>query len=174
MTITENRDPSADNPVASFEVGIMTSHGCNVGVCIKFSMFDRSLLVTHWSNRIFKQFVDGLDQYQGTLGDSAFMFRAHRDPSLAEGLDPRHPYHTLRDEAPELTSEEIGSAKLSTDVNVIQCVARGATFEARVGYSNGQTQSIFIHEYTALSLLGYLLDYIKAAEILTGPMGGAA
>ena len=170
----EQRYPTADNPVSSFEVGIMTSHGSNIGVCIKFSMFDRSVLVTHWSNRVFKLFVDGLDQYQGTLGDSAFMFRAHRDPSLAEGLDPRHPYHTLREEAPALTSEEIGSAKLSTAVEAIQCVARGATFEARVGYSNGHTQSIFIHEYTALSLLGYLLEYMEAAEILSGPMGGTA
>jgi len=174
MMQAEQRDPSVDNPVSSFETGIITLRGAWIGVCIKFAMFDKSTRITHWSPKAYHALVAGLTEYCNDLGPQAFMFRAHSDPSLTEGLDPRHPFHTLLSEVPALSDDEIGTAGLKTGINEAEFVSRGPTFEVQPVYGNGRRESIFLHEYTALSLLGYLQEYMKAAKILTGPAAGSA
>ena len=80
-TQAEQRSPDADNPVSSFEVGIMTVRGSWVGICIKFSMYDKATKITHWSPHAYSLLIEALDQYYQHLGANAFMFRAKADPS---------------------------------------------------------------------------------------------
>jgi len=170
----EQRSPELDNPVSSFEVGIMTVKDAWVGICIKFSMYDHKTKVTHWSPRAYRLLIKALEEYCEHLGASAFIFRAKADPSLVASLPARHPYHTLLNEAPTLTLDEIGTASLRSGIDQPAFVVRGPTFELRPEYGDGRTESIFLHEYTALSLLGYLQEYTEAAKALTGPAGGTA
>lgn len=170
----EQRDPIVDNPVTSFEVGIVTLRQEWVGICIKFAMYDRSHKVTHWSPEAFHKLMGALDEYHKDLGSRAFMFRAAANPALVADLPPRHPYHTIINEAPKLTADEVGSAKSSTGIDAADFVVRGPTFEIRPTYGDGRAESIFVHEYTALSLLGYLQTYLEAARRLAGPAAGNA
>lgn len=170
----EQRDPDTDNPVASFEAGIVTVNGAWVGICIKFAMYDKTTKLTHWSLRAYEGMMEALQKYGMELGAGAFMFRAHNDPSLTENLPPRHPYHTLLNEVPKLTESEVGTAQLKTGIDEAQFVFRGPTFEIRPQYGDGRTESIFMDEYTALSLWGYLKKYMEAAATLVGPAEGNA
>jgi hypothetical protein len=174
MTQAEQRDPAVDNPVSSFETGLITLQGAWIGLCIKFAMFDRSTRLTHWSPKASHALIAGLTEYCNNLGSQAFMFRANADPSLTEGLNPRHPFHTLLSEQPTLSEDEIGTAGLKTGINEAEFVSRGPTFEVRPVYGNGRRESIFLHEYTALSLLGYLQEVMKAVQVLIGPTAGSA
>lgn len=173
-TQAEKHSPEMDNPVSSFASGIMTLKGSWVGICIKFSMYDRKTKVMHWSPRAYKLLFQALNKYFQQLGKNAFMFRAEADPALVAGLPARHPYHTLLTEAPEITEDEIGTASLSTGLDRVEFADHGPTFELRPKYGDGRTESIFLHEYTALSLLGYLEQSIEAAKLLTGPAAGNA
>lgn len=173
-TQAEQRSPDVDNPVSSFEVGIMTVRGSWVGICIKFSMYDKATKITHWSPHAYRLLIEALDQYHQHLGANAFMFRAKADPSLVASLPARHPYHTLLTEAPLLTQAEIGTASLSSGIDRATFAVRGPTFELRPEFGDGRTESIYMHEYTALSLLGYLQQYTEAAKKLTGPAAGNA
>lgn len=173
-THAEQRKPETDNPVSSFEVGIMTVKGTWVGICIKFSMYDQTTKVTHWSPHAYGLLIKALDDYYQHLGANAFMFRAKADPSLVASLPARHPYHTLLTEAPLLTEAEIGTAGLGSGIDRATFALRGPTFELRPEFGDGRTESIYMHEYTALSLLGYLQQYTEAAKALTGPAAGNA
>lgn len=170
----EQSSPAADNPVASFEAGIITLKRAWIGVCIKFAMQDRSTLLTHWSPRAFKALVDALQGYFETLGMNAFMIRANNDPTLVAQLPPRHPYNTLLSDRPKLSDDEIGTAGLKTGIAEAEFEAHGSMFELRPLYGDGRHGSIFLHEYTALSLLGYLREYLKVADTLSGPAAGNA
>jgi hypothetical protein len=170
----EQRSPDVDNPVSSFEVGIMTVNGTWVGICIKFSMYDRATKITHWSPRAYRFLIEALEQYYEHLGANAFMFRAKDDPSLVASLPARHPYHTLLTETPLLTEDEIGRAGLGSGIDRVTFAFRGPTLELRPEFGDGRTESIYLHEYTALSLLGYLQQYTEAAKTLTGPAAGNA
>jgi len=147
-TNVEQRSPELDNPVSSFEVGIMTVKGAWVGICIKFSMYDHKTKVTHWSPRAYGLLIKALEEYYEHLGASAFMFRAKADPSLVDSLPARHPYHTLLTEVPKLTEDEIGRASLGSGIDQAAFVVRGPTFELRPEYGDGRTESIYLHEYT--------------------------
>lgn len=173
-TTIEQRSPAADNPVSSFEAGIMTAQGAWVGVCIKFALYDHQTKLTHWSRSAFALLMSGLQEYCNHLGANAFMFRAKADPSLVEGLPARHPYHTILSETPKLSEDEIGAAGFRTGINHATFAVRGPTLELRPVFGDGRTESIFLHEYTALSLFGYLQQYIEAAEVLAGPAAGNA
>lgn len=172
--IIEQRNPEVDNPVSSFEVGIVTKQGVWVGICIKFSMYDKTTKLTHWSPHAFGLLMTSLTEYCNYLGENAFYFRAESDPSLLDGLMPRHPYHTLLSEVPILSEDEIGTAGLKTGIDQATFAVRGPTFELRPVFGDGRTESIYLHEYTALSLLAYLQEYIKAAKTLSGPAAGTA
>jgi hypothetical protein len=174
MTLAEQRDPKLDNPVSGFEVGIITLRGTKIGVCIKFSMYDGSERLTHWTMGAYEHLMLALRTYHDHLGESAFFYRAAKDKSLVEGLSPRHPYHTILSDLPTLSEEEIGSAGLQTGIGDADFVSRGPTFEMRPRYGDGRSKSIFVHEYTALSLYGYLQEYMEAAERLAGPAAGTA
>lgn len=171
---TQQISPNEGNPVSSFEVGLLTRKGVWAGTCIKFAMYDRTTKITHWSLRAFGNLLKALEAYGQHLGTNAFMFRAHSDPALAKSIPPRHPYHTLLTEKPVLTDDEVGSAKLASGIDLVTFVERGPVLELRPQFGDGRTESIFLHEYTALSLLGYLLEYMEAADVLTGPAAGNA
>lgn len=174
MTLAQQRDPTIDNPVSSFEVGIITLHGSTIGVCIKFSMFDGSSRITHWTLSAYQHLMLALKSYHDHLGESAFFYRAAKDKSLVDGLSPRHPYHTVLTEQPTLSEDEIGSAGLRTGIGEADFALRGPTLEIRPRYGDGRTESIYVHEYTALSLYGYLQEYMNAAQRLAGPVAGTA
>ncbi len=59
----EQRDPSVDNPVASFGVGIVTMREDWVGICIKFAMYDRTHKLTHWSPEAFHKLIGALPRW---------------------------------------------------------------------------------------------------------------
>ncbi|WP_374365167.1 hypothetical protein [Piscinibacter sp.] len=170
----EQPAPSADSVVASFEAGIITLKRAWIGVCIKFAMQDRSARITHWSPHAFKALVDALQAYFEQLGMNAFMIRANDDPTLVASLPARHPYHTLLSDRPKLSDDEIGTAGLKTGIGEAEFEAHGNTFELRPLYGDGHRASIWLHEYTALSLLGYLREYLKVADTLSGPAAGNA
>ncbi|MBS0483485.1 MAG: hypothetical protein JSR96_15360 [Proteobacteria bacterium] len=170
----EPHSPDEHNPVASFETGITTLKGDWVGICIKFSMYDRSTQLTHWSPRAFGLLMRALNEYGEHLGANAMMLRAHAEPSLVQDLPQRHPYHTLLTEKPELSEDETGRASRATGIDQVAFAARGPTLELRPTFMDGRAASIFLHEYTALSLLGYLQEYLEAADVLTGPAAGTA
>jgi hypothetical protein len=153
---------------------IITLRGTKIGVCIKFSMYDGSERLTHWTMGAYEHLMLALRTYHDHLGESAFFYRAAKDKSLVEGLSPRHPYHTILSDLPTLSEEEIGSAGLQTGIGDADFVSRGPTFEMRPRYGDGRSKSIFVHEYTALSLYGYLQEYMEAAERLAGPAAGTA
>jgi len=115
-----------------------------------------------------------LHEYCEHLGANAFMFRAKADPRLVESLPARHPYHTLLAEVPALSEVEIGTASRGTGIDKAIFSFRGSTLELRPEFNDGHTESIYLHEYTALSLLGYLEEYVEAAKVLTGPAAGNA
>jgi hypothetical protein len=167
-------DAAEDNTVTSFECGIVTFQGAWVGMCIKFSHFDHSATTTHWPPVVFQQLMEALEQYMTELGANAFIFRATNAPELVESLPVRHPYLTLLSEKPKLTNDEVGTTRRATSVETAVFSLRGPTFEIRATYHDGHQQCIFMHEYTALSLLGYLQQYLKAATTLSGPAAGRA
>lgn len=173
-TQADQRSPDVDNPVSSFEVGIMTLQGTWVGICIKFSMYDRATKITHWSPRAYRLLVEALEEYCEHLGADALIFRAKADAALVASLPARHPYHTLLTEVPPLTEAEIGTAGFGSGIDRATFAVRGPTFELRPEFGDGRTESIYMHEYTALSLLGYLQQYTDAAKKLTGPAAGNA
>lgn len=174
FTQPEQRRPEDDNLVSSFEVGIMTVKGSWVGICIKFSMHDRTAKITHWAPSAYRSLIEALQEYYQYLGPNAFMFRAAADPSLVADLPERHPYHTLITEAPSLNEEETGTAGFASGIDRATFAIRGPTFEMRPTFGNGRTESIYMHEYTALSMLGYLQQYTQAAKALSGPAAGNA
>ncbi|MGY8573500.1 hypothetical protein L0936_19490 [Paracidovorax citrulli] len=174
MTDTEQRSPDSENPVASFEVGIITVEGKWVGICIKFSMFDHSTRITHWSSPAYRRLIDGLNEYYGLIGAQALMFKAADNPELVKTLPPRHPYHTVVNEKPSLTEQEIGTATIASRIDRTELVARGTTLELRPKWGDGHNESLYLHEYVALSLLVYLDEYMDAARRLTGPAAGNA
>ena len=173
-TQAEQRSPDADNPVSSFEVGIMTLQGTWVGICIKFAMYDHRTKLTHWPPQAYALLMRSLAAYCNHLGSNAFMLRAKADPSLVESLPAMHPYHTLLTEIPNLTEDEIGRAGQATVVERATYTVTGTALELRAVFGDGRTESIILHEYTALSLFGYLQEYLEAADILTGPAAGSA
>lgn len=152
----------------------MTAKGAWVGICIKFALYDRTSTTTHWSPSAFDALTQGLEHYINHLGSSAFMFRAKVNPALVQDLPERHPYNTLLSEKPTLTEDEIGTPKISTGIIEASCVVRGPTLELRPVYGDGHQHNIFMHEYTAFSLFGYLEEYIAAAKVLSGPAAGTA
>ena len=111
------------------------------------------------------------------LGVSGSLLRGNQhkaDPSLVASLPARHPYHTLLTETPLLTEAEIGTAGFASGIDRATFAVRGPTFELRPEFGDGRTESIYMHEYTALSLLAYLQEYTEAAKKLTGPAAGNA
>ena len=102
------------------------------------------------------------------------MFRASQNPKMVEVLPKRHPYYTLLDEKPSINEEEVGGATYKTIVESAEFIARDSTLVIRARYVDGGGEEIFLHEYTALSLYGYLDEYMKALGILTGPAVGNA
>ena len=152
----------------------MTKKGTWIGICIKFALYDRTTKTTHWSVRDFDAFMKALEQYINALGSNAFMLRASADPALVKDLAERHPYNTLLSEKPALSDEEVGTPTMSSGILDVAFIARGTTFELRADYGDGRTGHIFLHEYTAFSLFGYLEEYIAAAKTLSGPAAGHA
>nr|WP_317623840.1 hypothetical protein [Acidovorax sp. SUPP3334]BDH38349.1 hypothetical protein AVHM3334_23120 [Acidovorax sp. SUPP3334] len=137
-------------------------------------MYDRTTKITHWSPTAYKRLVEGLNEYYSLIGANAFMFKAADNPSLVETLPERHPYHTVMNEIPSITEEEIGTATRSSRIDRTELAARGTVLEIRPEWGDGRTESIYLHEYVALSLLGYLEEYMAAAKVLTGPAAGNA
>lgn len=170
----DQRNPNDANPVSSFESGIITLDGVWIGVCLKLVMYDRCEKLMHWPPDAFRDLMTALKTYAETLGHSAFMLRAKTDPNLVVDLPLRHPYHTLLTEAPKISLDEIGRPSAASSVASARFVVRGPTFEVRPVYSDDHTECIFFHEYTALSMLCYLEQYLEAAEILSGPAAGNA
>ena len=170
----ELRSPETDNPVSSFESGIIALNGRWIGVCLKLAMYDRSEKLMHWTPTTFRNLMSSLETYANTLGQNAFMLRADAQPELVADLPARHPYHTLLGEAPKISDDEVGRTSRSTSVSDAQFAIRGPTFEVRAVYSDGRKESIFFHEYTALSMYCYLDQYLAAAKVLSGPAAGSA
>jgi hypothetical protein len=166
--------PADGEFVSSFETGIITLKGEWVGVCIKLAMFDRSEKIMHWQAAPFRALMASLVEFGQYLGPNSFMRRAEADSSLAENLDPRHPWHTLLTEVPKLTTDEIGGNSPATTVIESTFAIRGSAFEIRPCFGDQHTENIFFHDYTALSMYGYLEKMLEAAKILTGPAGGHA
>jgi hypothetical protein len=73
-----------------------------------------------------------------------------------------------------LTSDEIGGNSPATIVTASTFAIRGSAFEIRPCFDDKRTESIFFHDYTALSIYGYLEKMLEAARILIGPAGGNA
>lgn len=164
--------PSTANPVASFTAGIISVSGAPVGICIKFSYFDQTQGLTHWPLSQFALLCEALGQYVDTGNHDQFMFKTNADPALVHALPPRHPYHTLLNEVPPLTSEEIGSPTANTQVVSCLFSDHGPTFAIELTGRDGSAKKVFMHEYTAFSLYGYLQEYIKAFDELSGPAVG--
>ncbi len=171
---SERTSQESDNYVTSFETGIMARNGEWVGICIMFAMYDRRTKLTHWPPKAFALLMKSLAGYCNHLGSNAFMLRAKADPSLVENLPARHPYHTLLTEVPKLTEDEVGRAGRATVIERATYTVTGTALELRAVFGDGRTESIILHEYTALSLFGYLQEYLEAADILTGPAAGSA
>ncbi len=171
---SERTSQESDNYVTSFETGIMARKGEWVGICIKFAMYDHRTKLTHWPPKAYALLMRSLAGYCNHLGSNAFMLRAKADPSLVENLPARHPYHTLLTEVPKLTEDEVGRARRVTVIERATYTVTGTALELRAVFGDGRTESIFLHEYTALSLFGYLQEYLEAADILTGPAAGSA
>lgn len=170
----EQRNPDDGNPVSSFESGIITLNGLWIGVCLKLAMYDHSEKLMHWPPDSFRDLMTALETYATELGHDAFMLRAETNPDLVANLPPRHPYNTLLTEAPKISTDEIGYTSASMTVASARFISRGPTFEVRPVYSDGRTECIFFHEYTALSMYCYLEHYLEAAKELSGPAGGNA
>ncbi|HRL52730.1 MAG TPA: hypothetical protein PK805_00665 [Acidovorax temperans] len=171
---SERTSQESDNYVMSFETGIMAREGEWVGICIKFATYDHRTKLTHWPPLAYALLMRSMADYCNHLGSNAFMLRAKADPSLVESLPAMHPYHTLLTEIPNLTEDEIGRAGRATVVERATYTVTGTALELRAVFGDGRTESIFLHEYTALSLFGYLQEYLEAADILTGPAAGSA
>ena len=116
--------------------------------------------------------MQALLEYIETGRHGQFMFKAKADPALVKSLPARHPYHTLLDEKPDLSSAEIGNSTKKTIVESCSFADQGPTFVVRPVYADTQTAEIFMHEYTAFSLWGYLNEYIEGFDKLSGPAEG--
>lgn len=163
---------NSKNPVASFESGIITKSGNPVGMCIKFRLFDGAEILLHWPMQQFGILLKALVEYIEQGRHSNFMFRVKDDPSLVSDLPPRHPYHTLLSEVPQISPSEVGSPTASTKVASCSFVDMGSIFVLRPIYGNGEIGDIYMHEYTAFSLQGYLDEYVQAYDKLSGKHEG--
>lgn len=163
---------SVENPVASFEAGIVTVKGEPVGICVKFRYFDGTGALSHWPTKQLAHLIRGLLEYGESGRHDQFMFKASANPQIVDSLPPRHPYHTLLNERPELSADEVGMSSPKTRVTSCIFVDRGPTFVLRPEYADGSKAEIFMHEYTVFSLWGYLQEYIKAYDMLSAPHVG--
>lgn len=163
---------SVVNPVSSFEVGIIGVSGSPVGMCIKFRYFDGSEALSHWPTPLLARLMQALLEYIETGRHFKFMFKATDDPTLVQKLPARHPYHTLNDEKPDLSSAEVGNSTKNTRVESCSFADQGPTFVVRPVYGDTQTIEIFMHEYTAFSLWGYINEYIEVFDKLNVPVDG--
>lgn len=116
--------------------------------------------------------MGALLQYIETGRHGQFMYRAKEDPAMVLALPPRHPYHTLLDEKPDLTTFEAGDSSKSTRVASCSFADQGPTFVVRPVFADAQATEIYMHEYTAFSLWGYLVEYIEVFDKMSGPTEG--
>jgi len=158
---------SEGNPASSFEAGLISANGVPFGMCIKFRMFDGSDVLQHYPMYQFNYLMQELRGYINEGRHTGFMFRAGENPSLVESLDPRHPYHTITTEIPNLSQEEIGAVTKQSVVTEIILADRGPTLVLRTAYEDG-TAEIPLHEYTAFSLYGYLEEFLDVIDKLSG------
>jgi len=158
---------SEGNPVSSFEAGLISANGVPFGMCIKFRMFDGSDILQHYPLSQFGYLMQGLLEYINKGRHTGFMFQAKENPVLVESLPPRHPYHTITTEIPNLSLEEIGAVTQQSVVTEITLADRGPTLVLRTVYEDG-TAEIPLHEYTAFSLWGYLKEIVEAIDKLSG------
>ena len=169
-TMLSPNDPT--NPISSFEVGVITTQGTPAGLCLKFRHFDGSDTVTHWPLPGCDRLVKALLEYVEHGCHEQFMFRAKADPAFVATLPPRHPYHTLLSEIPAISESELCDLSLATLIKDSNFVDRGSTFVLKLDLANNETKDIYMHEYTAFSLYGYIVEYIKGFERLSGPTVG--
>lgn len=160
--------------VSSFETGIIVQKGPWIGICLKLSMYDRSEKLMHWLSPLDRTLQAGLFSYAATIGKNSLMFQAQADPNFGASLPTRHPFHTLLNEVPKLSASEIGGVCPATKVVSVEFVPRGGTLELRAIYGDKNSDCIHFHEYTVISLFGYMDKMLEGAAALAGPVGGSA
>lgn len=169
----EQRQPYG-SLVSSFETGIVVQNGLWLGICVKLAMYDGTEKLMHWMGQEARSLEAGLSEYASTIGYNSLMFRAKNDPSIEAGLPERHPFHTLLSEIPKLSASEIGNVRTATKVISPEFVSRGETLELRANYEDNHSENLYFHEYTAISLFGYVKEMLERGAALSGPAGGSA
>lgn len=163
---SRGRDPRSYNLVTSFDVRVKLPLVADILFYIKFSHYDLSHTITQWRHVSANALMIALREYAVSRGEQSLMFQVECDPSLIDRLPRRHPFHTLNSERPSLSDEQMGSAQSSELIEEAKFVDRGPTFEMRLTLGSGNSGNVFLHEYTAMSLYGYLRDQISIAEEL--------
>lgn len=158
--------------ILSFEVGIMTVEGKVIGVCVKFFLSNHSEVVLHFPTPAFSKLKDGLLYYGEHGRHTNFMMRAHANPSLIIGLPQTHPYFTLLNNIPKLTSEEISDNTLGSTITFVNFSDGGSGLEVEFVPHSGAAASFKMHEYIAHSLYGYLFELDKNIELYKTPVAG--
>lgn len=165
-------EASKGNPVTSFEAGIIISSGLMVGMCIKWTFYDRSERLTHWSVQELDNLLKAIEYYGENGGHDNFMFKLKENPELENSLPERHPYNTLLSEIPKLSEPETGTSTAATKVKECAYKDRGPTFELSIAFENNSNTSLFLHEYTAFSIFGYLRQMIDGFKKMSSHEGG--
>lgn len=160
--------------IVSFEVGIATLKGRWVAMCIKFALADGATVMTHWRPLVLEQLTTTLLAFAETIGLNSLVFRAKSDPSIASGLPTAHPYHALLSQRPTLTDDETGTVTDSSAVQTMTSESAADFLDLFLTMFDERQQRFTMHEYTALSLYGYVQEYLAAASQLAGPAAGRA
>lgn len=159
--------------IVSFEAGITTLRGRWVAMGIKFATADGMAVLTHWRPELFKQLTDALLNFYLAIGFNSLAFRARSDPALEASLGADHPYHLLLSRRPALTEDETGTITKQSGIEALSTqVSEGLSLSMTT--SSGSTLKFSMHEYTAVSLYGYLQEYLEAADRLSRPAAGSA
>ncbi|AOK42557.1 hypothetical protein [Burkholderia vietnamiensis] len=170
---TQHLASDEPNLVASFETGFISLKGSIIGVCIKYAMFDGDRRIAHWPLDKFLQLLSCLSKYSKTHWNGSDMHRT-TDPRFVVDLPARHPYHTVVDEAPTLSQDEIGASSESTFVLDFRFVDRTKSCEILSTFRNGEGRTDALPEYIAMNLFGYLESSVEALGLLEAGVGGSA
>ncbi len=141
--------------------GIITKAAKPIGFCIKFLTYDEGPILTHWFEEIIENFTLELQAYLNQL-ESSFLIEINENPKLKESLDENHPYFMQLNNAPELTSYEIGDLQDSS-------IVEGYTFSTNdngllltITFRDAHQVVIQVHEYLVATVYGYILNMVKA------------